>query len=215
MDESAWAALSASAGFPFDGCVMDCGRCDGLGVDEAEEWRDWSNQETTTDQRRIEDVLEGLQTEDVLILHVGIGNSSLARRFASRVRLIHGITIQENEVRLAESLRIPNYRVLNANKYSDDLCVRLGREYDYIVDNNPSCFACCKKHFFTMLVSYRHLLKSGGRILTDRRGLGWSSTPNDTRWRLEYDHWANFGARLGLVPAQITEWVYSLGKPPM
>ena len=64
-----------------------------------------------------------------------------------------------------------------------------------------------------MLASYRRLLNPGGYLLTDRQGLGWISTNNDARWRLDYEDWVFIASRLGLVPARLTDWVYVLLKP--
>lgn len=198
---------------PFNECLDDCGRDDAAGVDEVGQWRDWSTKMTTPDQLRIEDALEGLVAATTTLLHVGIGNSSLAQRFAARVRAIDGITIQVPEVQHASALRIHNYRALLFNKYAGDLVSTLGRRYDFIIDNNPATFACCQRHQFRMLCGYRALLAPGGRLLTDRLGLGWTATDNDPRWSLDYADWVLLAQRLGLVPFRLTESVFVIERP--
>ena len=76
------------------------------------------------------------------------------------------------EVDRASAFVIPNYRVMLVNKYNSALPFTLRRAYDFIIDNNPSTFACCKRHFFAMLASTVRLLNPGGYLLTDRQDLG-------------------------------------------
>jgi hypothetical protein len=108
----------------------------------------WSTSATewpSLDQRRIEQAIEsfGPTTSD-RILHVGVGSSSLARRFSPRVGLIDGLTVSEAEFAAAEALSLENYKVRLVNKYIPGLHGTLGHEYTYnlIVDNNLASFAC-------------------------------------------------------------------------
>lgn len=133
---------------------------------------DLSDKATTPDQVRIEETLAPLLTPATRLLHVGVGNSSLARRFASRVALVEGITVNEQELAHAQSLGLDGYRVSLCNKYSPELA-RIPGPFDLIVDNNLSSFACCLYHFQVMLDTYVRLLGAGGRILTDRQGMAW------------------------------------------
>jgi hypothetical protein len=144
------------------------------------------------------------------VLHVGVGNSGLAKRFASRLAAIDGITIQPSELELARQLGLGNYRVLLANKYAPDSRERLGSRYHFIVDNNPSAFACCRQHFFTMLRNYRRMLWPGGRLLSDRWGLERTVTENDPRWALTWDDWVVLGEQVGLVAERLTSHVFAL-----
>ena len=79
----------------------------------------WIGYGTTVDQARIEDALDaiGLRGSEQ-ILHVGTGESGLAKRFASRVRLVDGLTLNVEEKLLADSLGIANYTVHLLSKYS-------------------------------------------------------------------------------------------------
>lgn len=183
-----------------------------LGIDEVPEWQDWSNRATTEDQVRIEAVLRGLDLSQKNLLHVGIGNSMLALLFHKHTKCIDGITIQEAEVTRARAMRLNGYRVLMCNKFSNDLVEKLGKNYDFIIDNNPSAFACCKRHFYTMFKNYVLLLKPGGAIITDKLGLGWSSTRNDPRWGLTPEHWITIGAHFNLHPVKYDESVLALRK---
>lgn len=133
---------------------------------------DFSERESTPDQLRIEAELAGLRLRGKRLLHVGVGNSRLAARFHHELLWIDGLTVSEAEKAHADSLAIPNYRVLIANKYRPSLW-RRRRSYDLIVDNNPIGFACCQRHFRRFLESLVDCLVPGGRILTDPHGLSW------------------------------------------
>ncbi len=191
-----------------------CGSRESSGVDETPDWRDWTDQETTPDQLRIEDVLEGEQISGKAILHVGIGNSSLAQRFHQTARVIDGITIQEQELSHARDLDLRNYRPMLGNRYSPSLLLRLKCRYDYIVDNNPTTFCCCRTHLSTMLASYSSALKTDGVILTDKVGLHWTSEPNDPRWRVSEGEWRALGRAFGLDAVRYTDFVIGLRKGP-
>lgn len=189
-----------------------CGSELDVGIDEVEEWRDWSNLETTPDQKRIEAVLSNIESKNKTLLHVGVGNSELAEKFYQSVDSIDGITIQKGELMKAESLHIPGYRVFLLNKYSFEMTNVLDREYDIIIDNNPSSFACCRKHFYNMLSSYYQMLKPGGLIVTDKVGLGWSTTLNDVRWGLSPEEWFSIGKEFNMDGDRFGKFVIALRK---
>jgi hypothetical protein len=147
---------------------------------------DWTQQETTRDQARIEAVLDTMAVTDASILHVGVGNSRFAQRFASRVRRIDGLTVHQNEKIYAETLGIPNYTVYVLNKHSVEFVSVLTSTYDFIIDNNLASFACCKYHFAVMCENYLRVLASHGQILTCQIGMdvyhgafGWVMTYAD------------------------------------
>ncbi len=185
-----------------------------LGIDESEEWRDWSAQYTTPDQLRIEAELERMDIDGARVLHVGVGNSRFAEHFAPRVAAIDGLTIQPPEKQLANTLAIENYRVFLCNKYNPHYPADLPEGgYDFILDNNPSTFACCRRHFGNMLDNYVRLLRRGGGILTDAVGLGWVVEGADPRWSLSFTDWVRLGVKHGLRAERVTESVFSLEKP--
>jgi hypothetical protein len=200
------------SGTRIDALPLWCGSTHSSGVNEVPEWQDWTEQETTPDQARIEDVLQGAPLTDSAILHVGLGNSGFAKRFHMSAHIIDGITIQEKEYRHALGLSIANYRPTLDNKYSEHLAARLNRKYDFIVDNNPTTFCCCRRHLATMLATYATLLKPDGVILTDVVGLHWTSEPNDPRWKLTDAEWWALGALFGLEGVRYTEYVIGLKK---
>ncbi|MBV8161659.1 MAG: hypothetical protein JO265_12115 [Acidimicrobiia bacterium] len=194
----------------YDACLEVCGRLDhpGLATDQPL-WVDHTRDETTVDQARIEDALEAMALEGANVLHVGVGNSGLAQRFAGRVALIDGLTVSDREKELADSLGIPTYTVHLLSKYGREFLVRIEHRYDYVVDNNLASYACCKYHFHRMLDNYVWCLRPGGRILTDQRGMDFT-VEQDPRWQLTYDDLVGLGDRFPVVAATVTDTVYEL-----
>ncbi len=138
----------------------------------------WVKRKTTEDLRNMQKYLSSQDTP-LSIFHVGIGNSSLFGLLGQRTSRFTGITISEDEIAFARE-QFPNdvglkYDVRLANKYSSDL-VSLGRDFDYIVDNDLSSYACCRHHFFDMLSSYRAMLRQGGAVLLGFNGLRYFDT---------------------------------------
>jgi hypothetical protein len=99
-------ARGLRSGTRIDLLPLWCGKEDDGGANERPQWRDWTDQETTPDQQRMEEVLADDGVRGRVLLHVGVGNSSLAKRFHSSAHRIDGITIQENECRRASCLGI-------------------------------------------------------------------------------------------------------------
>jgi hypothetical protein len=213
------AAALAGLQARFPELPLDCGRPGDPGIVERGAWADWVGQETTPDQLRIERYIDRYDLTGRAILHIGCGNSGLAARFAPRARSIVGTTVTPEELRHGrewiERSGTANYRVLLHNKY-------LGREgmtderFDFIVDNNPSTFACCLIHFARMMEFYAGALAPGGQIVTDRLGLGWSMAHSDPRWGFDAADIAAFGRMFSLqthaVGADII--VLAHGAPP-
>jgi hypothetical protein len=193
----------------YESCPEVCGKMEspGLALDMPL-WVDHTKDETTVDQARIEAELEKMNLSGKNILHVGVGNSRFAQRFASRVTLIDGLTVSHNEKRLADSLKIGNYTVYFLNKYSREFILTIRNRYDFIVDNNLASFACCKYHFYLMLDNYVWSLKSGGRILTDQQGMDW--VIEDPRWRLNYQDLLALEKKFPVKAGRITDTVFSI-----
>lgn len=197
----------------YDACPEICGKLDhpGLATD-IPRWIDHTDLETTVDQARIEDALAAIGPgSEQQILHVGVGNSRLARRFAPQVRLVDGITVWAPERARARSLQIANYTVHFVSKYSREFLLTIDHDYDYIVDNNLASFACCKYHFYRMLDNYLWCLRPGGRILTDQRGMDWT-VEEDPRWQLTFDDLVALGERLPLAAGRLSDTVYELRR---
>ncbi len=196
---------------PYEGCPEICGRFDNPGAPlESDRFLDSSKKPTTVDQSRIEDVIDSMSPDGLRILHVGVGNSSLAQRFASRVASVIGATRSSNEKELADSLRLPRYSVFLANKYGREFPSLAGKGHHLIVDNNLASFACCKFHFYRMMDSYIGALNKDGMILTDQRGMDWVA--GDARWKLTYSDLEGLERKFPLRAARISESVYSLTK---
>jgi hypothetical protein len=193
---------------------LNCARNLSPGIDEVEEWREWSNRPTTEDQLRIEEYVDDLDLDGSSILHVGIGNSQFAARFARRAAQIVGLTISPLEFQQGLGLGLGNYQPLVQNKYALHPEI-LQTSFDIIIDNNPSTFACCGRHFMNMLEQYALRLRPKGMILTDKLGLGWvvSSPESDPRWRFNFEDWALLGAQVGLKATPVTDHVYALASP--
>jgi hypothetical protein len=188
-----------------------CGADASPGKDEAPEWRIWISQETTPDQKRIEEYLSHVITKSTSILHIGVGNSSLAVKYASQIRRIRGTSIHTEEKIFAQKLNIPNYEVSVVNKYSKGMFSITG-PFDFIVDNNPSTFSCCLFHFCRMMVYYAENLREGGAILTAQPGLGWVITGVDPNWSLNWDDWMRVGEALKLRVREVDDLVYSMER---
>lgn len=191
-----------------------CGADRNPGVDEVLKWRVWTRRKTTPDQRRIEAHLSGVVAPTSSILHIGVGNSSLARQFAKKVSRIQGTTVHIEERILAEELRLPHYEVVVANKYCSEMDNIVG-PFDFIVDNNPSSFACCLRHFCLMMTHYAQNLGRRGSILTAQPGLGWATTNNNPIWSLDWDDWQFLGEALGLHSREFPNSVYALQRFPI
>jgi hypothetical protein len=198
----------------YDSCPEVCGRLEhpGLATDMPI-WIDHTREETTVDQARIEGALEGMDIEDRHVLHVGVGNSRFAQRFAGRVRLVDGLTVSPREKELADSLRIANYTVHLLSKYGREFLRMIENRYDFIVDNNLASFACCKYHFFRMLDNYLWCIRPRGLILTDQRGMDWT-VDDDPRWKLTFEDLVALERRFPVAVAKVTDTVYEIGGLP-
>jgi hypothetical protein len=207
MGSVAGSGENALFGVPF------CGQVDDPGVARDQPmFVDYSRQPVSTpDQQRIEFVLDRLDLRSAALLHVGIGNSLLARRFSPRCRLIDGITVSDPERQHALSLGLANYRPFLTSKYGTGLPAVVPGPYDAIIDNNLASFACCGFHLMVMFSNYRLLLRSGGCILTDALGMAWSA--GDPRWRIDFPQLEFAARRLSMSMAQITAEVFALIKP--
>jgi hypothetical protein len=142
------------------------------------------------------------------ILHVGIGNSGFARRFASRVHRIDGLTVHQNEKLYAEALGIPNYTVYVLNKHSAEFVSVLTNTYDFIIDNNLASFACCKYHFAVMCENYLGVLASRGQILTCQ--IGMDAYHGAFGWVMTYADLVSLERQFPLRVSKLTDVVYAM-----
>lgn len=128
----------------------------------------WTHMPTSKDQECIEAVLPGYVDPEAVWLHIGIGNSSLAKKFAHQVKRLDGITVAQEEIDTAP--KIENYRVWWCDKHS--LAFLTDERYDVIIDSTPAGHACCWKHFRDYLRMAFAMLR--GVYLTDQAGLCWA-----------------------------------------
>ena len=207
-----WRALQAQR---FPELPVDCGRSADPGVRFGEELRDWSDKATTPDQRRMERYIDRYDLRQKRILHIGIGNSGLAQRFHRRVGEIIGTTIDEPEMKVAETLALPNYRFLLHNKFSGENQALQG-QFDFILDNNPTSPCCCIRHLATLFNLYAQKLGPGGQIVTDRQGLEWLPEDSPSRWSFSFDDLGAAAAVVGLSAYRANRTVYVLSRsaPP-
>jgi hypothetical protein len=199
----------------FPELPFDCGNSVAPGVRYSEDLRDWSAKATTPDQRRIETYVDRYDLRQKRLLHIGIGNSSLASRFHERVKEIVGTTIDEPEMNVARSLGLPNYRFLLHNKYSGRNEEVEGK-FDFILDNNPTSPCCCFRHLAEMLEFYSDKLAAGGQIVTDSEGLGWVPLGSNPRLSFDFDDLSAVARASGLSAYRANRTVYVLchSSPP-
>ena len=208
MIDDRWRALHAErfADLPFD-----CGNETNPGIIYGPDLRDWSAKATTPDQYRIERFIDRFDLRDKRLLHIGIGNSGLARRFHRRVKAIVGTTIDQPEIDVASTLGHPNYSAVVHNKYSGDDGAVPGR-FDVIVDNNLTSPCCCVRHLAQLFQFFGDHLEKGGMVVTDRVGLGWIPPESNPRWRFDFADLAAVSEMVGLTAFRATNSVYVLSR---
>jgi hypothetical protein len=169
---------------------------------------DWTQQETTRDQVCIEAVLDTMAVPGASILHVGVGNSKFAQRFASRARRIDGLTVHQNEKTHADALGLPHYTVYVLNKYSPEFGSVITNTYDFIIDNNLASFACCQQHFAVMFENYLQVLASRGQILTCQ--IGMDAVHGDFGWVMTYADLVSLEGKFPIHVSKLTDVVYAI-----
>ena len=173
---------------------------------------DWTQQQTTRDQACIEAVLDTMAVTGTSILHVGVGNSGFAQRFASRARRIDGLTVHQNEKTHADALGLPNYSVYILNKYSPEFASVITHTYDFIIDNNLASFACCKYHFAVMIENYQGVLAPHGQILTCQ--IGMDVYHGDFGCVMTYDDLVSLENKFPVHVSKLTDAVYTIAARP-
>ncbi len=130
----------------------------------------WAAMPTTPDQERIEAILPRFVFLGAIWLHVGIGNSSLAKLYASQIKRLDGITVCRQEIDTAPQM--VNYCPCFCDKHT--LRFYDWPLYDVIIDTNPCSHACCRKHLYDYLREIFVMLQPSGLFLTDKVGLAWA-----------------------------------------
>ena len=185
-----------------------CGNREQPWVTRISEAVDWTQQETTRDQVRIEAVLDTMGVTGTSMLHVGVGNSKLALRFARQARRLDGLTVHQNEKTQADALGIPNYTVYVLNKYSPEFVSVITKTYDFIIDNNLASFACCQYHFCVMFENYLRALASHGQILTCQ--IGMDAYVGAFGWVMTYTDLVSLERKFPMHVSKMTDVVYAI-----
>jgi len=204
----AWRDLHQSR---FADLPLDCGVTRDPGVLFSEDLRDWSERATTPDQVRIERYIDRFDLRDKRVLHIGIGNSGLAKRLGRRVGELVGTTIDDPEIRVAQMAGLTNYTFFKHNKYSGDNGVVSGR-FDIIIDNNPTSPCCCVRHLGTLFDFYTEKLAPDGMIVTDREGLEWIPDDAPAGWSFDFEDLERVAAAAGLHAFRVTRTVYVMTR---
>ena len=150
----------------IDGCTL---------FNDTTKFSYWENNEATNDEK---DVITFLKNDDLFnnkrILHVGIGNSYVAKNLKN-FKKIDGISLSKNELDLAKESNIDNYEVFFQNKYcQNNILSKILNFYDIIIDVNIKSFACCDKAFVNLFKTYSKILNNNGIIITSKAGMKWS-----------------------------------------
>lgn len=182
--------------FDLGARILDCGREPDVGDYDAAAahatWPliDYSSCEETQDQLAINAWLALQDLRGKRLLHVGTGNSSVARQFSERAAQICSVTVSPNEKAFADALQLPNYQTMLANKHGANFSAsQLGQQYDYIVDNNIASFVCCQQHLQRYLFTLVKVLAADGVLITHWLGMQWTLDLGindvETVWRLD------------------------------
>ena len=134
----------------------------------------WEKRITTSDEKDIINVIS--KDKNLInknILHIGIGNSELAQNLDSSNN-IFGITISNNEIEYATSLKLKNYKIFFCDKYSLDLESTFRNfKFDLIIDTNLKSYTCCQNAFDYMMEKLFNFLMKDGKIITSINGMKW------------------------------------------
>jgi len=214
MTGDAWRKLHE---LRFSELPFDCENEDDPGILYGPDLRDWSTKATTPDQYRIERYIDRFDLRDKRLLHIGVGNSGLARRFHPHVKEIVGTTIDEPDIKVAKTLGLPNYSVVLHNKYSGESDSITGK-FDVIVDNNLTSPCCCVRHLAALFGLFEDQLANGGCIVTDREGLAWiPPDQSNPRWSFDFEDLAAVASTARLAAFRVNRNVYVLARsaPPV
>ena len=134
----------------------------------------WEDRNTTTDELEIIDFLENsYKLKSKQLLHIGIGNSSFAKKFFKNNH-IFGITISKKEIEYANLLNLSNYKFILCDKYSKNFTEELNnKKFDVIVDTNLKSYSCCNSSFNFFIENLLNKLEKGGILITSKNGMRW------------------------------------------
>ena len=134
----------------------------------------WERRGITSDEN---DILKKILQDKYLIhkkiLHIGIGNSKLARSLDSSNE-VYGITISNSEIDYGNSLKLKNYKIFFCDKYSFNIKNIFNKiKFDLIIDTNLKSYSCCQNAFDFMMENLFNYLNYGGKIITSVNGMKW------------------------------------------
>ena len=134
----------------------------------------WEDRTVTTDELDIIKFLDSKKdTKFKSVLHVGIGNSYFAKKFASRFN-ITGITISQKEITKGKALNLKNYQAYLIDKYSTQFKDFLDKNtFDLIIDTNLKSYACCQVTFEFMISNIFQSINPNGMLITSINGMKW------------------------------------------
>lgn len=134
----------------------------------------WEDKKETQDEREILSFINNSFKDGQKILHVGIGNSYIAKNLSQK-NYITGITISKNEINTAKNLNLINYNFFFQNKYAENnILDKITNLYDIIIDINLKSYSCCNNSFQTLFHRYKKNLTKKGIIVTSFTGMKWS-----------------------------------------
>lgn len=136
----------------------------------------WENREVTSDEMVIIRYL--IKNKNLYlnksILHVGIGNLTLAKKIYKFTKNFEGLSISLNEINQGNFFFKNKINFYLCDKYSKNITKILKKKYDIIIDNNIKSYSCCDTAFKKLFESYRSNLNNNGIILTSLNGLQWT-----------------------------------------
>ncbi len=134
----------------------------------------WEDREVTTDELEIIKFLENNNDFRFKnVLHIGIGNSYLAKKFSDTNNII-GITISQKEIEKAKIMDLNNYQFFLIDKYSTNFKDFLNKnKFDFIVDTNLKSYSCCQDSFEFMINNILKSISINGMLITSINGMKW------------------------------------------
>ena len=134
----------------------------------------WEDKKEIQDEIEILSFINNNFKNGQKILHVGIGNSYIAKNLSQKNH-ITGITISKNEINTAKNLNLINYNFFFQNKYAENnILDKITNLYDIIIDNNLKSYSCCNNSFQTLFHRYKKNLTKKIIIVTSFTGMKWS-----------------------------------------
>ncbi len=134
----------------------------------------WEDRAETDEEREIHNFLEKKKITNQKILHIGIGNSYIAKKLSQK-NIIDGLTISSREIIYAKKLNLSNYNLFFQNKFSENnILDDKTSYYNIVIDNNLKSYSCCEKSFQKLISRYKNILNKNGQIITSIKSMYWS-----------------------------------------